>query len=61
MCKTKIVDVVAALDDYGIRVTIYDPQANLEEVRHEYNLECHLELPNVITSGVENFEDFKNR
>lgn len=42
--NTKIVDVVKALADYGINVTIYDPLANPAEVQHEYNLTCHAEL-----------------
>ncbi len=37
--NTKIVDVIAALEDYGTQVTIYDPWANPEEVKHEYGLE----------------------
>lgn len=36
--NTKIVDVVKALSEYGISVTIYDPLANVEEVRKEYKL-----------------------
>lgn len=36
--NTKIVDVIAALTDYGITVTIYDPLANPFEVQKEYNL-----------------------
>lgn len=43
--NTKIVDVVAALKEYGIKVTIYDPWANPEEVLHEYGLECLNQLP----------------
>ena len=42
--NTKIVDVVHALQDYGIKVTIYDPWANPAEVQHEYGLKCHNEL-----------------
>jgi UDP-N-acetyl-D-galactosamine dehydrogenase len=42
--NTKIVDVVVALQDYGIKVTIYDPWANPAEVMHEYGLTCHVEL-----------------
>lgn len=42
--NTKIVDVVNALQDYGIKVTIYDPLANPEEVMHEYGLECYNNL-----------------
>ncbi|MFV8270540.1 nucleotide sugar dehydrogenase [Flavobacterium sp. GT2N3] len=36
--NTKIVDVIAALTDYGITVTTYDPLANPLEVKNEYNL-----------------------
>ena len=43
--NTKIVDVVAALKDYGMEVTIYDPWAKPEEVLHEYGLECLNQLP----------------
>jgi UDP-N-acetyl-D-galactosamine dehydrogenase len=42
--NTKIVDVIAALSDYGISVTIYDPLANPAEVEKEYGLKCHPEL-----------------
>ncbi|QSW87441.1 MULTISPECIES: nucleotide sugar dehydrogenase [Flavobacterium] len=37
--NTKIVDVIKALKEYGIVVTIYDPLANVEEVKKEYKLE----------------------
>ena len=43
--NTKIVDVVAALKDYGMKVTIYDPWAKPEEVLHEYGLTCYNTLP----------------
>jgi UDP-N-acetyl-D-galactosamine dehydrogenase len=36
--NTKIVDVIQALKDYGIEVSIYDNWANPKEVLHEYNL-----------------------
>lgn len=48
--NTKIVDVVAALEDYSVKVSIYDPWASPEEVKHEYGLrscqninDCHSE------------------
>ncbi|MFV8370426.1 nucleotide sugar dehydrogenase [Flavobacterium sp. LB2R40] len=44
--NTKIVDVIAALTDYGITVTIYDPVANTFEVQHEYGLNTTNTLPN---------------
>ena len=43
--NTKIVDVVAALEDYGMKVTIFDPWANPVEVLHEYNLDLQTQLP----------------
>lgn len=42
--NTKIVDVIAALETYGLKITTYDPWANPAEVEHEYNLTCHPEL-----------------
>jgi UDP-N-acetyl-D-galactosamine dehydrogenase len=44
--NTKIVDVVKALMDYGIQVTIFDPMANPEEVKHEYGLITSPIIPN---------------
>jgi UDP-N-acetyl-D-galactosamine dehydrogenase len=38
--NTKIVDVVKALKEYSVNVTIYDPWANPAEVKHEYGLDC---------------------
>lgn len=43
--NTKIVDVITALTDYGINVTIYDPWANPNEVKHEYGLETTTTIP----------------
>lgn len=43
--NTKIVDVIAALEDYGVEVVIYDPWAQPEEVMREYKLECSKTLP----------------
>lgn len=43
--NTKIVDVIKALADYGIDVSIHDPWANPTEVKHEYNLITTTNLP----------------
>lgn len=43
--NTKIVDVVEALNDYGITVDVYDPWANEEEVMQEYNVQTTSVLP----------------
>lgn len=36
--NTRAVDVYRALDDYGVKVAIYDPWAKPEEVAQEYNI-----------------------
>ncbi|WP_294819464.1 nucleotide sugar dehydrogenase [uncultured Flavobacterium sp.] len=43
--NTKIVDVVRALKDYGINITIFDPWATPAEVHHEYGLDVVTEMP----------------
>lgn len=43
--NTKVVDVIRELKEYGTNVTIYDPWANPEEVKHEYGLEIECKLP----------------
>ncbi|MFK8270485.1 nucleotide sugar dehydrogenase [Capnocytophaga stomatis] len=43
--NTKIVDVIAALEDFGVKVTIFDPWANPEEVQHEYGVKSTQKLP----------------
>ena len=43
--NTKIVDVIAALTDYGITVTIFDPLAHPSEVQHEYGLLTTATMP----------------
>ena len=50
--NTKIVDVIKALTDYGIKVTIYDPWASLAVVKKEYGLEISISLPNHKFDGV---------
>ncbi|SHG95115.1 nucleotide sugar dehydrogenase [Flavobacterium defluvii] len=43
--NTKIVDVIKALKEYGIVVTIFDPLASIEEVKKEYKLDTKNSLP----------------
>ena len=50
--NTKIVDVIQGLEDYGIKVTIYDPWANPSEVLNEYKLTTINQLPKAIGSSV---------
>ncbi|MEN5434789.1 nucleotide sugar dehydrogenase [Sphingobacterium faecium] len=50
--NTKIVDVIAALEDYGVKVTTYDPWANPAEVKHEYGIESFTTLPDAKFDGI---------
>lgn len=50
--NTKIVDVIQALEDYGVKVSTYDPWANPEEVMHEYGINCTKEIPNAKFDGI---------
>ena len=43
--NTKIVDVIAALTDYGITVTIFDPLAHPSDVQQEYGLLTTATMP----------------
>lgn len=43
--NTRIVDVISALEDFGVNVSIYDPWASPSEVKGEYGLETTNELP----------------
>ena len=44
--NTKIIDVVNSLKDYGVKIAIFDPWANIEEVKHAYSLQITNTLPN---------------
>ena len=50
--NTKAVDVITALKGYGVNVTIFDPWANKEEVKKEYQLESTQEKPSGSFDGV---------
>ncbi|AWA28656.1 nucleotide sugar dehydrogenase [Flavobacterium magnum] len=58
--NTKIVDVIAALEEYGIKVSVFDPWANPAEVQHEYGLKTVNVIPeakfDAIVLGVSHIE-----
>lgn len=43
--NTKIIDVIKALKEYGIEVTVFDPWAKSAEVEHEYGIKTLAQLP----------------
>ena len=44
--NTKVIDIYKALKEYNVNVTVYDPWANPETVKHEYCIQVTNELPN---------------
>lgn len=43
--NTRVVDVINALKDFGLKVSIYDPWADPEEVKYEYGLNISNIIP----------------
>ncbi|MDR1056208.1 MAG: nucleotide sugar dehydrogenase [Prevotellaceae bacterium] len=43
--NTKVVDVINALKEYDVNITIFDPWASPQEVKHEYGLDILTEMP----------------
>ena len=43
--NTKIVDIYTTLQEYTNNVTVYDPWANVDVVKHEYGIDITTELP----------------
>lgn len=44
--NTKVIDIVNALKEYNLNITIYDPWANSVITKHEYGIEVINEIPN---------------
>lgn len=43
--NTRVIDIIQALKEYHLEVSIYDPWANPAEVMHEYGVTCTNTLP----------------
>ncbi|WP_294229376.1 nucleotide sugar dehydrogenase [uncultured Chryseobacterium sp.] len=43
--NSKAIDVITNLQEYGAEVTTFDPWADADEVKNEYNIHCLSELP----------------
>ena len=43
--NTKVIDIYEALKGYNLNITVYDPWANPDIVKHEYGIEVINELP----------------
>ena len=50
--NTKVVDVIKALTDFGMNISIYDPWVSADEVMHEYGLTVMTELPITQFDGI---------
>lgn len=43
--NTRVIDIVREVQSYGVNVTVHDPWADSEDVKHEYGIESSRELP----------------
>ena len=43
--NSKVIDVISSLNEYGVKVTVYDPWANPAEVLKEYGVKSTTNLP----------------
>lgn len=50
--NTKVADMVKSFKEYGTQVTIFDPQADKGEVKHEYDLDIENKLPEQLFDAV---------
>lgn len=42
--NTRVVDIHAELESFGLKVSVYDPEADADDVRHEYGIELTQQL-----------------
>jgi len=50
--NTRVVDIVRELEDFGTKVTIYDPCANPKEVWEEHGVVSQKKIPNIKFDGI---------
>ena len=50
--NTKVVDVIQNLKEYGTAITVFDPWANPEEVKKEYNIVTLKNMPQTNFDGI---------
>jgi UDP-N-acetyl-D-galactosamine dehydrogenase len=50
--NTKVVDIYHELREFGLHVDVFDPWANADEVKHEYGIPIHAELPQHVYDGI---------
>ena len=43
--NTKVIDIYKSLKEYNVNITVYDPWANLQVVKHEYDIEVTNDIP----------------
>jgi UDP-N-acetyl-D-galactosamine dehydrogenase len=50
--NTRVVDVIRNLEEFGTQVTVFDPWASPDEVKHEYAIETVKEMPQTKFDGI---------
>lgn len=43
--NTRVIDIIKTLEEYNLHITTYDPWANPEEVKREYDIETTNQIP----------------
>ncbi|MEQ8573698.1 MAG: UDP binding domain-containing protein, partial [Fulvivirga sp.] len=60
--NSRAIDVIKELEDFGVNIDVYDPEADREEVKHEYGIDL-IDKPSgvynliVLTVGHSQFRD----
>ena len=44
--NTRVIDIYKELEQFGLKLDVYDPWANADEVKLEYNIQLESDLPN---------------
>ncbi|MGV6845147.1 MAG: nucleotide sugar dehydrogenase [Lutibacter sp.] len=50
--NTKVIDIIKSLKEFGVQVSIFDPWANPDEVKHEYHVNSSKNIPNKKFDGI---------
>ena len=47
--NTRVIDIINSASEYGINVTVFDPNASPEQVKHEYDIDIMCSVPSAIS------------
>ena len=65
--NSRVIDVILELQEFGCKIDVYDPMADKDEVKHEYNLDLidNIDIENydglVLAVAHDEFKDFNSK